>query len=128
MERTSVVILAGHTLFSEGVAARLRRHEDWLELHMVDAGSNDALQQVLSASPGTVILDAGNPPLAGQCSLSELFQALPGVQVVWLDPERDQIQCLTSQQRLAVDITDLIDVIQPPGAKEEVERSRTGRA
>jgi DNA-binding NarL/FixJ family response regulator len=118
VDRTSVVILSGHTLFTEGVAARLRRHEDWLDLHMVDAHRGDALQQVVSARPATVILDADDPQVSRHCSLSELFQALPQVRVVRLDPEANRIQLLTSEQRQAVDIADLIDVIQPPGAAE----------
>jgi DNA-binding NarL/FixJ family response regulator len=105
-------------LFTEGVAARLRRHEDWLDLHMVDADRGDALQQVVSARPATVILDADDPQVSRHCSLSELFQALPQVRVVRLDPEANRIQLLTSEQRQAVDIADLIDVIQPPGAAE----------
>ena len=121
MERTSVVILSGHTLFTEGVAARLRKNEDRLDLHMVDADRGDALQQVVSARPSAVILDADDPQVTRHCSISELFQALPNVRVVRLDPERDQIQLLTSEQRLAADIADLISVIQPPGGLQGVE-------
>jgi len=110
------VILSGHTLFTEGIAARLRKHEDWLDLHMVDADRGDALQQVVAAKPSAVILDADDPQVSRHCSLNQLFMALPEVRVVRLDPERDQIQLLTSEQRLAVDIADLIDVIQPPRA------------
>ena len=116
VDRTSVVILSGHTLFTEGIAARLRKHEDWLDLHMVDADRGDALQQVVAAKPSAVILDADDPQVSRHCSLNQLFMALPEVRVVRLDPERDQIQLLTSEQRLAVDIADLIDVIQPPRA------------
>jgi DNA-binding NarL/FixJ family response regulator len=115
------VILSGHSLFTEGVAARLRKHGDRLDLHVVDADRADALEQVVSARPSTVILDADNARMSPHCSLSQLFLALPELRVVRLDPERDQIQLLTSEQRLAVDIADLISVIQPPGAMAGVE-------
>jgi DNA-binding NarL/FixJ family response regulator len=121
VDRTSVVILSGHTLFTEGVAARLRQHENLLDLHVVDADRGDALQQVVSAKPSAVILDDGDPQVTRHCSLSQLFQALPEVRIVRLDPERDQIQLLTGEQRLAADIADLINVIQPPDAIEGVE-------
>jgi hypothetical protein len=91
----------------------LRKHEDWLDLHVVDADRIDALQQVVSAGPSAVILDADDPQVARHCPLSQLFRALPQVRVVRLDPERDQIQLVTSEQRLAADIADLIEVIQP---------------
>jgi DNA-binding NarL/FixJ family response regulator len=121
VDRTSVVILSGKTLFTEGVAARLRTHEDWLDLHVVDADRGDALQQVVSARPSAVILDADDPQVTRHCSLNQLFQALPEVRVVRLDPERDQIQLLTSEQHLAADFADLINVIQPPGVMRGVE-------
>lgn len=115
------MILSGHTLFTEGVAARLRKHKDWLDLHIVDADRGDALQQVVSAKPSAVILDADDTQVTRHCSLSHLFQALPKVRVVRLDPERDQIQLLTGEHRVAADIADLISVIQPPDAMEGVE-------
>jgi DNA-binding NarL/FixJ family response regulator len=115
------VILSGKTLFTEGVAARLRTHEDWLDLHVVDADRGDALEQVVSARPSAVILDADDPQVTRHCSINELFQALPEVRVVRLDPERDQIQLLTSEQRLAAGFADLISVIQPPGAVRGAE-------
>ena len=115
------MILSGHTVFTEGVAARLRKHEDWLDLQVVDADRVDALMQIVSAKPSAVILDADDPQVTRHCSLSQLFQAMPGLRVVRLDPERDQIQLLTSEQRLAADIADLINVIQPPHAMEGVE-------
>jgi DNA-binding NarL/FixJ family response regulator len=121
VDRTSVVILSGHSLFTEGVAARLRKHADRLDLHVVDADCADALEQVVSARPSTVILDADRAQGSPHCSLNQLFLALPELRVVRLDPERDQIQLLTSEQRLAVDIGDLIEVIQPPHAMEEAE-------
>ena len=115
------MILSGHTLFTEGVAARLRKHEDWLDLHVVDADQGDALLQIVSAKPSAVILDADDPQVTRNCSLNQLFQALPKVRIVRLDPERAQLQLLTSEPRLAADIADLISVIQPPGGLQGVE-------
>lgn len=115
------MILSGHSLFTEGVAARLRRHEDWLDLHVVDADRSDALQQIVSAKPSAVILDAGDPRATHHCSLSRLFQALPELRVVRLDPGRDQIHLLTSEHRLAAGFADLINAIQPPAATRAVD-------
>ncbi len=103
------------------MAARLRQHREWLDLHVVDADHTDALDQVVGARPGAVIVDAGDPAIMRHCSLSQLFRALPEVRVVRLDPERNQIQLLTSEQLVAADISDLINVIQPPDAMGEVE-------
>lgn len=118
VDRTRVVILSGHSLFTEGVAARLRQHADSLDLHVVDAEAHDALEQVVHARPDAVILEGGDTRTPGRFSLSRLLQSIPEVRVIRLDPERNQIQLLTSEQMLAADIGDLISVLQPPQAEE----------
>jgi len=110
---TSVVVLTGHTLFAEGIAARLRHYADRIDLHVVGTDQDDVLDRVIEAAPGAVILDTTDPEVTRRCSLGRLFQALPEVRVVRLDPERDQFQLVTSEQREAADIGDLIEVIQP---------------
>lgn len=116
VDRTRVVILSGHSLFTEGVAARLRQHADAFEVHVVEAEADAALDRVVAARPGAVILEAGDTGAARSFSLSQLFQALPEVRIVRLDPERNQMQLLTSEQVLAAEFTDLISVLQPPEA------------
>lgn len=116
MPRTKVVILTGRTLFAEGVAARLRQHEDRLDLHVVDGGDEMAQSHVLDARPGTLILDATDPDVQRRISLTEVLQALPGLRVIRLDPEHNLVQVVTSEQRPASDIGALIDVIEPSQA------------
>lgn len=116
---TSVVILSGHTLFAEGVAARLRQHADRIDVHVVGTDQEDVFEKVVDAAPQAVILDTSDPEAARRCSLTQLFQALPAVRVVRLDIERDQIQLVTSEQRVATDVTGLIDVIQPPDGRAD---------
>ena len=121
MTRTSVVILSGHTLFAEGVATRLGKQTDRVKVHVVDSSQESALEQVASVQPAAVILDATDPDATRNCPLNLLFQALPAVRAIRLDPESNQIQVVTSEQRQAADIAELIDVIQPPDAMEGVE-------
>ena len=116
MTRTSVVILSGHTLFAEGVATRLGKQTDRVKLHVVDSSQENALEQVSSVQPAAVILDATDPDATRNCPLTSLFQALPAVRVIRLDPQSSQIQVVTSQRRQAADIAELIDVIQPTDA------------
>jgi hypothetical protein len=117
---TSVVVLSGRSLFAEGVAARLRQHADRIDLVVVETDQKDVLGKIVAVAPETVILDATDAEAARLCSLTRLFGALPAVRVVRLDPERDQIQLVTSEERVASDVTDLIDVIQPPEGGADV--------
>ena len=60
--RTRVVILSGHSLFAEGVASRLKKHLDRLDLQVVDINEEDVLSKVVSLNPATMILDAIGSP------------------------------------------------------------------
>lgn len=115
MARTRVVILSGQSLFAEGVASRLRQHLDRLELVIIDSRKPDALQQVLNARPSTVILDAADTiDLTQGCPLGELLREIPSFKIIRLDSQQQEIRIVTSEQRLADEVKDLIDLIEPP--------------
>ncbi len=116
MTRTRVVILSGHSLFAEGVASRLRQHLEQLELLTVDSGQSDALDRVLVAQPAAVILDASDAGEATpHCSVDKLLRSLPSLKIIRLDPQYSTVQVVTSEQRPAGEVSDLIKVIQPSG-------------
>ena len=109
--RTCVVILSGHSLFAEGVASRLRQHLRQLKLEIVDARLPDAMAQITAAQPSAVIVDVTDPEITQLCLVSRLQFALPGLKVICLDAQQDQIQVLTSEHRPADQVRDLIEVI-----------------
>ena len=113
MTRTRVVILSGHSLFAEGVASRLRQHLEQLELLTVDSGQSDALDRILAAQPATVILDASEA--TPHCFLDNLLQSLLSLKIIRLDPQYSTVQVVTSEQRPAGEVSELIKVIQPSG-------------
>jgi hypothetical protein len=67
-----------------------------------------------------VILDATDPEIVQLCLLSRLQLALPGLKLICLNPQREQIQVMTSEQHPADQICDLIEVMEaiesPPKA------------
>lgn len=110
--RRCVVILSGHSLFAEGVASRLRQHLGQLELQVVDARQPDAMAQIDAVQPSAVILDATDPEITHLCLLSRLQLALPGLKVIYLDPQQEQIQVVTSERRTVEQVRDLIEAIE----------------
>ncbi len=110
--RTQVVILSGHSLFSEGVASRLKKHLDRLDLQVIDINEEDVLSKIVSLTPATVILEAMDTETSNTIPLSKLFKALPEVTVIRLDPQQSQVQVVTSEERMLGEVKDLIDVIQ----------------
>jgi len=112
MHLTRVVILSSHSLFAEGVASRLRQHSGHVDLQHVDVRQPNALARVFDAQPSVVILDATDPDIDRQCPLGVMFQSLPALKVIRLDPQQDHVQVVTSEQRLAGEVRDLVDLIE----------------
>lgn len=111
MVRTGVVILSGQSLFAEGIASRLQRYRQLVELEIVAPGQPDAVAQIAAAHPSTVILDVTDPGATQFCSLSELLLSQPRIRIICLDPQQEQIQIVTSEQHPAVEVRDLVEAI-----------------
>jgi DNA-binding NarL/FixJ family response regulator len=111
MIRPCVVILSNRSLFSQGVVSRLREHVHQLELVVLDPGREDVVEQITDSQPTAVILDASDTAVAQLCPLSVLLSTAPGAKVVRLNPYNDQIQVITSEQRVAEHVHDLVEVI-----------------
>jgi hypothetical protein len=110
--KTRVVILSGHSLFAEGVASRLKKHLDRVDLQVVDINEEDVLSKVVKLKPATVILESMDAETSNGIPLSKLLKALPGVTVIRLDPQQSQVQVVTSTERMLGEVKDLIEVIQ----------------
>jgi hypothetical protein len=108
---TRVVLLTNRSLFAEGVASRLRQALAEHELQTVDARQADALDLIVKIQPHAVILDGTDPEVTQHCPLGTLLGALPSLTVIRLDPEHDVIQVVTSEQRDAGRVQDLLAVI-----------------
>jgi hypothetical protein len=110
--QTRVVILSGHSLFAEGVASRLKKHLDQLDLQVVDINEDDVLSKIVSLKPATVILEALDSETSNTIPLSKLLKSLPEITVIRLDPHQSQVQVVTSEERMLAEVKDLIEVIQ----------------
>lgn len=110
--RTQVVILSGRSLFAEGVASRLKKHLDRLDLQVIDINEDDVISKIVSLKPATVILESMDAETSNAIPLSKLFKALPEVTVIRLDPQQSQVQVVTSEERMFSEVKDLIEVIQ----------------
>jgi hypothetical protein len=107
-----VVILSAQSLFAEGVASRLRQYLHHTELKIVDPRQSDAMAQIIAVQPAFVLLDVTDSEATRLCSLSKLLLSLPALKIIRLDPRNGQIQVVTSEQRPAVEVRDLIEVIE----------------
>lgn len=115
MARSRVVVLAPPSLFSEGVASQLRQHQDRAEVWVVDSRQTDALDQAKAIQPAAVIFDASDPALSSDRTLAYLVTSLPTVRLVRLDSNTDRVRVVTSEERTAAEVRDLIEVVAPRG-------------
>jgi hypothetical protein len=117
----SIVILSVHALLAAGIAHRLQEHLQPAALEIVDPRQGDAVAQISAIRPSVVILDTTDSEAAEHCPLGKLFLALPGLKVICIDPQGNQIQVVTGEKRKAVDVADLAAVIEQsfrPGVPE----------
>jgi len=109
---TSVVILSGRSLFAEGIARRLGQYLDFVQLEIVDPRRQDVMAWLQASQPSVVILDATDAEVTQLCPLTRLLLSIPQLRVICLDPQRDEIQVVTGETRKAVEVRDLVAVIE----------------
>jgi hypothetical protein len=106
-----VVVLSSHSIFVDGVAARLKKQLDDESLAIIEMAQEDALAQVVALQPAVVILDAVDAAVNHLCSIGSLLTSLPVLTLIRLDPEQNQIQVVTSEQRSLTQLQELVQVI-----------------
>ena len=114
MEQVRVVILlSGQSLFTEGVANRLREYPDRVAVQMMDPGLPDTFSEIAKIDAAVIMLDANDLGTTQLCPLSELIFKHPKLKVMGLDSQKELIQVVSSEQFRVVDVNDLIQIIAP---------------
>ncbi|MCK4740820.1 MAG: hypothetical protein KAS80_00905 [Anaerolineales bacterium] len=113
MPKVRVVVLSSHSLYGEGVLARLKAYQSALELHVVYADQTDALDQIIAIQPTAVIVDASDKDANAHCPLGRLLRDLPDVRIIRLDPINKGFQLVTSEQHEAEEVQELLAILKP---------------
>jgi len=103
--------VSSQSIFTEGVIASLRQRLGSEAVLVVDVHEADPLKQLQALGPASIVIDASDVIVAGQCPLDGLLDALPGVTVVRLDPHKDEIQVVVSERRPACQLNRLVEVL-----------------
>jgi DNA-binding NarL/FixJ family response regulator len=110
----SIVILSARSLFADGVASQLQQAAHDLELRVLDPNLPEAIERIVDAQPSVIIMDGGDSELSRLCPLRDLVSVLPTVRIIWLKPQQDVVQLVTSEQRIATQVSNLIEMINQP--------------
>lgn len=111
MAPTRVVVLSGHSLFADGTASRLEQHSADVATSIVDPGAEDVIDRLQELDPDIAIIDSNDPNLSDAFAIPRIFRALPGLSMILLDSQSEEIQILTSRTHRASSITDLLAAI-----------------
>jgi hypothetical protein len=125
--RPRVVVLTAHSLFTEGIATRLRQHLDQIDLKVVDSRGPRCLASIRQARPAVILLEASDEITSGFCTLERLLEVAPEAKVVRLDRDLDRIQVITGELKAVQGPSDLIHLLvpKPPDRASGRERERT---
>ena len=58
-----------------------------------------------------MILDTADPEVIELCPLNEILIAVPTVKILRLDPQREQVQVVTSEEKVVGQVQELVDMI-----------------
>ncbi len=111
MTQPRIAVLSSRTLFAEGMAARLRQSMDERAFRMIDAHQPEVMEQLAAFQPKVVILDATDEDVDHRYPLHRLLGALPGLTIIRVDPQYQQLQVISSQQRTIRNMSEILGVI-----------------
>jgi DNA-binding NarL/FixJ family response regulator len=107
-----IVILSGHSLFTEGVASRLRQYPQRVDVLFFDPQHPDYIDRIQKIRPAAVILDAADTDNSQCCLLCDLLIALPNLMIVRLEAQKPDIQIVKSSHYHIDEVRDIIDIIE----------------
>ena len=105
-----------------GIAVSLNADQG-LEVVCVDPHSPTARQSLSELSPTAIAFDMSDPPASLDVAL---LCERPGLLLIGVNPNSNELLVLSGQQERAVAVTDLLKVIQRNETDADVETPRQG--
>src|SRR3990172_3862922 len=115
MMQTKKVVLYGSSLFIVGLEASLAAVPG-LGNQRVDVQRDDSLDRVRAAAPEVIVVELGAAP--GDQAFT-LLKEFPGVVLIGLDLESDQLLVLSAHQQPSQAAADLVEVINKQRSRRE---------
>jgi DNA-binding NarL/FixJ family response regulator len=116
-----VVILAGRSLFTQGVISKLRGAPTQRNFEVIDLCQPDALQAIEAACPDVIVVDGNDPEFIAQIKGS-MFPNLSQLKIIFLNSKTSRTRILQWEEHDTIQINDLLDEIS---ATEESRNSKT---
>jgi hypothetical protein len=105
------IVFLSRSIFVEGVVSRLQQHSQKGEIHFIDPGSQNYIDQVSELHPAVIVLDADQFQGSRSYCLCDLLNAFPAITIIRLKIQEKDIQVITSAPHVLENVKDLIDLI-----------------
>jgi len=102
-----IYIVSNHAMFGRGLESLLREEEN---VNIVGQETNikRAIERIKTIRPDVVILDTDSPA----SEVMPILREIPGVKVVGLSLQNNQLHVYQAQQRVATGVQDLLDAVK----------------
>ena len=107
-----VVILSTHSLFTEGVASRLREYPQHVDVRFVDPQQQDYIEQLRSIQPAAIVINALDSNNSPSCLLCDLLMSFFTVMIILIGSHQEDIQIITSTLHPLNQVRELIEIIE----------------
>ena len=107
-----VVILSSHSLYTEGVASRLREYPQDVDVRFVDPQQQGYIERVRSIQPAAIVINALDSNNSLNCLLCDLLISFSTVMIILIGSQLGDIQIITSRQHPLNQVRELIEIIE----------------
>jgi len=108
-----VVVLAGRSLFTEGVISKLRRSTLGRSFDVVDMCQPDPQQAIEILAPDVLIVDGNDPEYCAKLK-GNTFPNLSHLKIIFLDSQSARTRILQWEEHDTTQIADLLDEMSAP--------------
>ena len=107
MPKTQIFVISSHLMFGQGLESLLRQ-EAKFEIVGQETDVDRALEKIKALQPEVIILDSDNSSLA----VTTVLAASPGVKVISLSLQNNDLYVYQARQRVTRDVEDLFEAIE----------------
>ena len=108
-----VAVLAGRSLFTEGVISKLRRSVMGRSFDVIDMCQPDPLRAIYALHPDVIIVDGNDPEYCAKLK-GNTFSQLSHLKMIFLDSQSARTRILQWEEHDTTQIADLLDEMSAP--------------
>ena len=111
MNPLHIAILFRNSLFAAGVASRLGE-VGYSNISLLNVGEYDSLKITQSVRPQIIVFDSTDLGVTENLCFFSILRDLPGVQIMQVDYEKEEVQIYCSRLKNAHEMSEFISLMQ----------------